>query len=271
MKKEDNRRNIYVFAHWCGMEEAMLMGILYTELLRGKEIFSFEYDEQWLQSAHAQALDPDLQLYTGMHYLNNENKKNFGLFLDSSPDRWGRKLMDRHEAAIARMNNTPVKNLFETDYLLGLFDGQRMGALRFKVELDGPFLNDNKEMATPPWASIRELEAISLRLEEDDIINDPEYMKWLTMLVNPGSSLGGARPKAGIVDTDGNLWIAKFPSSHDDSDIGAWEMLTHELAIDAGINMAECQARKFSTPHHTFLPNALTEMPTMSESTSHRQ
>ena len=161
--------------------------------------------------------------------------------------------MRRRETAIARQEQRIPTNLFETDYLLGVYDSHRMGGLRFKLDPHGLFLNDNKEMVSPPWTSIRELEQISLRLEEDDVINDPEYMKWLNMLVAPGSSLGGARPKASVVDTNDNLWIAKFPSKNDQSDIGGWEIVTYELALAAGINMAQAQAKKFTTNNHTFL------------------
>ena len=253
MNKIETKREVYVFAHWYGMEKPILMGILHSELLRGKEIFSFEYDQSWLQSEYTQLLDPDLQLYSGLHYLNNKDKYNFGLFLDSSPDRWGRILMRRREAALARTGHRQERNLFETDYLLGVYDGHRMGALRFKENLNGPFLNDNKTMASPPWTSIRELEKICLRLEDDDVMDDPDYLKWLNMLVAPGSSLGGARPKASVVDPDKNLWIAKFPSRNDLTDTGGWEMVTYELAIAAGINMARSQAKRFSTDNHTFL------------------
>jgi serine/threonine-protein kinase HipA len=128
-----------------------------------------------------------------------------------------------------------------------------MGGLRSKLEEDGPFLNDNEKMASPPWASLRELEQISLRLEDDDVIDDPEYLKWLSMLIAPGASLGGARPKASIVDNDGGLWIAKFPSRNDQGDIGGWEIVTYELAILAGINMAASKAQKFSSDYYTFL------------------
>jgi len=200
MTKRISKRSINVFAHWLGMVEPALMGILHAELLRGKEIFSFEYDSDWLKSEQAQQLDPDLQLYSGMFYQSDTRKSNFGIFLDSAPDRWGRILMRRREAAIARKENRPEKKLFETDYLLGVYDGHRMGALRFKEDMNMPFLNDNKEFASPPWTSLRELEEISLRLEEDNAEDDPEYLKWLNMLVAPGSSLGGARPKAGVVD-----------------------------------------------------------------------
>lgn len=253
MAKENHNRKILVYADWNDIDEPILMGFLYAEILRGNEIFSFEYDSEWLQSKHAMLLDPELQLYSGIQYLNDDKKYNFGIFLDSSPDRWGRILMRRREAALARKEERPQLNLYETDYLLGVHDEHRMGGLRFKLGVEGSFLNDNVEMASPPWTSIRELEQISLRLEDDDVIDDPEYLKWLSMLIAPGSSLGGARPKASVVDKKGTLWIAKFPSKNDTDDIGAWEMVTHELAIMSGVNMAEAMAKKFSTPRHTFL------------------
>ena len=169
--------------------------------------------------------------------------------------------MKRREAALARKEDRPEEKLFETDYLLGVYDEHRMGALRFKMDRGGPFLNDNREMATPPWASIRELEQISLRLEEEDAVENPEYFKWLMMLVDPGSSLGGARPKASVKDKDGSLWIAKFPSRSDKGDTGGWEMLTYEMALQAGINMAESKAQKFSSDNYTFLTRRFDRTP----------
>jgi len=246
------KRTIYVYADWLQLGAPQLIGALYSETLRGKEIFSFAYQKEWLQSDYAYQLDPDLGLFEGIQYLNDE-KSNFGLFLDSSPDRWGRVLMKRREAAIARKEERKADKLFETDFLLGVFDGHRMGALRFKLDKEGSFLNDNTALASPPWTSLRELEQISLRLEDDDSLDDPDYLKWLQMLVSPGSSLGGARPKAGVLDKEGNLWIAKFPSKNDGDDIGAWEMVTYELAIQSGIVMAESKAEKFSSSQHTFL------------------
>jgi serine/threonine-protein kinase HipA len=143
--------------------------------------------------------------------------------------------------------------LFETDFLLGVFDGHRMGAVRFKLGEDGPFMNDQKKMATPPWTSLRELEHASLQLERDDAINDSEYAQWLSVLIDPGSSLGGARPKASVIDEHGHLWIAKFPSSRDEKNTGAWEMVLHELAKACGIHVSEARLQKFSGKHHTFL------------------
>jgi serine/threonine-protein kinase HipA len=248
-----SKRKIYVYADWQGFETPSLIGYLYSERLRGKEIFSFEYTKEWLNSENAFLFDPELQLYPGLHYLSDEEKKNFGIFTDSSPDRWGRLLMRRREAALARIEKRTEQTLFETDYLLGVFDGHRMGALRFKLEENDPFLNDNRKLASPPWTSLKELEQISLKLEEDDITDDPEYFKWLSMLIAPGSSLGGARPKASVIGKDGNLWIAKFPSRADNGNVGGWEMVTYELALKAGINMAESKAQKFSSDYYTFL------------------
>ena len=183
----------------------------------------------------------------------SDEKSNFGLFLDSSPDRWGRVLLRRREAALARLEKREPMNLTELDFLLGGFDGNRMGGLRFKREMDGPFLDDNKQYAVPAWASLRELEQISLRLENDEASTDPADVRWLNLLVAPGSSLGGARPKASVVDEKGHLWIAKFPSGQDTFDVGAWEMLTHRLAIKAGVDMSDAKSQVFSTKHHTFL------------------
>lgn len=255
------RREIVVFADWHQLGETQRMGVLTADMLRGKEVFSFQYDAHWLKTTNSYSLDPDLQFYRGNQYLNDTSKSNFGLFLDSSPDRWGRVLMRRREAVLAKMEGRSEQNLYETDYLLGVFDGHRMGGLRFKTDENGPFLNDNKEMASPPWASIRELEQISLRLEEDDVSEDPEYLKWLNMLVAPGSSLGGARPKASIVDENNGLWIAKFPSKHDYADVGGWEKVTHTLALKAGLNLAEAKAQKFSNRHHTFLTKRFDRTP----------
>ena len=251
METRSNSKDIYVYAHFTGMIEPVLMGLLKAEFTRGKEIFSFRYSENWLISRYSQILDPELQLYSGSQYTKNE-KQNFGVFLDSSPDRWGRILMKRREAAMARSAKQPEKVLRESDYLLGVFDGHRMGALRFKEDPDGPFLNNNKTLASPPWTSIRELEQISLRLEDDNASEDPEYLKWLNILINPGSSLGGTRPKASVLDDKQNLWIAKFPSKYDSKDIGGWEMVTNELARNAGLNVAVSKIQKFSAKHHTF-------------------
>ncbi len=251
MKK--NETVIWVYADWKSMEEPQLIGMLVAQRVRGKEIFSFEYNEAWLSNSQATLyLDPNLGLYKGKQYLP-DGRNNFGVFLDSAPDRWGRLLMRRREAWQAKLEGREERTLFESDFLLGVFDGHRMGGLRFKLEQDGAFLNNHKKMATPPWTSLRELEYASLQLEKEDAINDPEYTKWLSMLIDPGSSLGGARPKASVLDEKGNLWIAKFPSSKDDKNTGAWEMVLHKLAKVCGIHVPDARLLQFSGKHHTFL------------------
>ena len=243
---------IQVCAHWHGLAEPTLMGTLHVALSRGKEIFSFEYDPAWLKSSHAQILDPSLELFTGPQYTR-DNQANFGMFMDSSPDRWGRLLMQRREAQLARQEKRDSRTLLESDYLLGVFDGHRMGSLRFRLSPTGPFLDNNTDMASPPWARLRDLEYASLQLERDDAEKDKDYMQWLRLLIAPGGSLGGARPKASVVDEDSQLWIAKFPSRKDEINVGGWEYLVHQLAIEAGIDTAVSKIHRFSGDYDTFL------------------
>lgn len=253
MAKTETRKEILVYADWIGVKDPpTLLGTLYSEIVRGKEIFSFEYLEEWLQSKFAQVIDPDLELYSGPHYLD-DRKNNFGIFLDSSPDRWGRVLMRRREAMLARSEHRQAKTLMESDYLLGVYDENRVGGLRFKLSEDGDFLNQDRSLAAPPWTSINELQVISLRLETDEDVVDDEHIKWLNMLMAPGSSLGGARPKASIRDNNNDLWIAKFPSASDTKDVGGWEMVVHTLAVRCGLNIAEAKAERFANKYHTFL------------------
>jgi serine/threonine-protein kinase HipA len=245
------RRTVEVCADWVGLGGPTRMGLLHATAARGKETFSFEYDDAWLAAGRRTALDPSLRLGPGPQFVA-AGRESFGLFLDSSPDRWGRVLMQRREAQLAREEKRKPVRLAEHDYLLGVFDGHRMGALRYRFE-GGPFIDDNADLASPPWTSLRELEAASLHLEHDEEGRAPEYRKWLRLLIAPGRSLGGARPKASVLDDDGQLWIAKFPSALDDHDIGAWESVVSTLAVRAGVAMAEARCIRFGSKHHTFL------------------
>jgi serine/threonine-protein kinase HipA len=157
-------------------------------------------------------------------------------------------LMKKREAAAARKEGRAANKLYESDFLLGVFDGHRMGALRFKLDPNGEYLDNNSITASPPWAKLRDLEYASLQLEEEDDFEDPEYLNWLRLLVAPGSSLGGARPKSSVIDTQHRLWIAKFPGKADQFDIGAWEMVVHDLAVQAGISVPEARIDRFSKP-----------------------
>lgn len=246
------QKEILVFADWKDLNSIKNFGILKIIPAKNKEIFSFEYDQDWLNNSFYSFLDPDLKLYKGNQFLNNE-KPNFGIFLDSSPDRWGRLLMRRRESILARKENRKEKLLLESDYLLGVFDEYRMGGIRFKENLNSDFMNNDRKLASPPWSSLRELEYASSKVENENFIEDDEYLKWLNMLISPGSSLGGARPKASVLDKKNHLWIAKFPSNNDIKDIGAWEMVANELALNSGLNVAEGMLLKFSSKYHTFL------------------
>ena len=242
-------RTIYVYENWRG-ELPSLLGRLRCGFVRGEETFSFEYDPAWLASADsAFSLDPDLALYRGRQYVPLD-KRLFGLFADSCPDRWGRLLMRRKEAIDARKEDRKPRKLTESDFLLGVYDESRMGALRFALEEGGEFLSHDKAFATPPWVHLRTLENASLAFEHDESgLNET----WLRELLAPGSSLGGARPKATVQAADGALWIAKFPSKHDETNTGAWEKVVHDLARLCGLDVPESKLETFSKTGSTFL------------------
>lgn len=247
-------REIEVWADWQELGSPTLMGRLRSSQSRGREVFSFTYEDEWQASGAARQLDPDLLLFGGPQYPKSGERPNFGLFLDSSPDRWGRVLMQRREAALAREAKRPVRRLVETDYLLGVHDEQRSGALRFRdTESGEAWLSDESSMRTPPWTSLRELEHASWKIQDGSASDDPHYLEWLNLLIAPGSSIGGARPKAGVRDPRGDLWIAKFPGRADSRDMAAWEMLAHQLAVKAGLRVAEADLQQFGNSHRTFM------------------
>ncbi len=243
--------SVEVYADWQGLHTPQKVGELQSIVARGKETFAFMYDSQWLERGVIQ-LDPNLQLYGGQQFLAGAEQTNFGVFLDSSPDRWGRTLMQRREAIAARVEERQQRRLTEMDYFLGVHDRQRTGALRYRASSDGPFLSDDGVLAAPPWARLRELEKASWQVQGDEM-DGAEYSQWLAMLLAPGSSLGGARPKAGVSDPGGHLWIAKFSSRSDSYDNAAWEMLAYELACKAGLRVPQCQLISVTEKRRAFL------------------
>ena len=241
-------KTIFVYDDF-SMQKSTLMGILNVNSLKGGESYSFEYDREWLKKTELKiTLDPELMPYTGRQYPFG--KAIFGLFSDSSPDRWGRVLMNKRERILAEKEGRKPSKLYDSDYLLGVYDETRLGGIRFKSEPVGVFLSDDKETAAPPWASLRTLEEASRNFENDDTALSE---KWLNQLIRPGSSLGGARPKATVIDPKEQLWIAKFPSKNDENDTGAWEMVTHDLAELCGLHVPEAKLEKFSNLGSTYL------------------
>ncbi|TXK71960.1 type II toxin-antitoxin system HipA family toxin [Mesonia sp. K4-1] len=241
--------DIYVYADWIGLDGPLEIGVLSAHFAKAKKAFSFEYNKEWLEKGLYQLLDPDISFYSGPQFP--ADKENFGIFLDSMPDTWGKTLMKRREAQDARARNEKAKTLYEMDYLLGVYDESRMGALRFKTDPDGSFLDNDDQSPTPPWSSLGDLQEAVNQLESDT--QNDAIRQWIAVLIAPGSSLGGARPKANILDNDENLWIAKFPSKTDTIDKAAWEFLTYKLAISCGIEMAESKIEMIAGQYHTFL------------------
>lgn len=242
------KTDIWVYAHWLGMSEPRLIGILSAQQAKGRKSFSFAYDSLWISSNEQLLLDPDIAWFVGAQHPGI--KENFGVFMDSMPDTWGRTLMKRRAAQQAKTQKIQAPVLYDIDFLLGVHDESRMGALRFKLKPDGPFLNNDNIAPTPPWSTIRELQHGAELIESNK--ETSEAKKWLAILMAPGSSLGGARPKANILDVDGHPWIAKFPSKNDSIDKGAWEYLIYKLALRAGVVMSECKLQHVAGKYNTF-------------------
>lgn len=246
---------IAVYADWQGLPQPRRIGFLHGRKTRAREHFEFEYDPLALQDPliGRLQLDPAIDLFAGSQYPQAPHDR-FGVFADSSPDRWGRLLMDRRHERELRSGLKPAgSRLFETDYLLLVHDLYRVGALRFRLDDAGPFLDERIGVAAPPFAEIHALERASRAVEQDAENTDPKAASWLRMLIAPGGSLGGARPKASVVDQDGQLYIAKFPSTRDRIDVGGWEMLVHALATACGLKVASAMARRFASEHHCFM------------------
>jgi serine/threonine-protein kinase HipA len=247
--------SIAVYADWIGLAEPLRLGQLHVRRGTGREIFEFEFDS--LALAHPTItnlqIDPRLGLFEGRQHPP-QGHETFGVFSDASPDRWGRLLMRRRLERAQRAGQVgKAARLYESDYLLGVHDAYRSGALRLRLNDAGDFLDNQHGTAAPPFVQLRELEAASLALEHDEDNTSAAGDDWLRMLIAPGGSLGGARPKASVVDPNGHLWIAKFPSVRDEHDVGAWELVVQTLAKGCGLAVPESLARQFASPHHTFL------------------
>lgn len=228
------------------------MGELSYESLRGEDSYGFSFDEEWLRKAGELFLSADLNNYPGVQYTA-AGCDIFGCFSDALPDRWGRTLLNRREQLLAQEEGRPLRRLSSFDYLLGIDDYSRMGGFRFKERADADFINSTPTLRVPPLANIRDLEFAARQIEQSEQQNELPDKKWIAQLIQPGSSLGGARPKASVIDTDGSLSVAKFPSRQDDYDAELWEHLCHLLAKRAGISVAETRVLQTSDRRHTLI------------------
>jgi len=246
---------IGIYADWEGLQEPKRIGFLHSRRTRTRELFEFQYDPQALNDPGLNfiQLDPEIGLFEGAQYPAQPRDK-FGVFGDSSPDRWGRMLMKRRlERDIRAGVQAEGTRLYESDYLLGVHDLYRVGALRYRLEDEGEFLDNRTDVAAPPFTEIASLERASRALEDDPDNTALMGQEWLRLLIAPGGSLGGARPKASVTDESGRLCIAKFPSTRDEYDVGGWEMVVNALATGCGLHVAAAEARKFASDHHCFM------------------
>ena len=246
---------IAVYADWETLNGPRRLGFLHVRKTRSANVFEFEYDSAALADPALNfiSLDPRIGLFEGRQYPG-QHQSRFGLFADSSPDRWGQLLMKRRLERDIREGLVPEgTKLYESDFLLGVHDRYRVGAIRYKLNDQGNFLDDRDGLAAPPFVELRALEQASRALESDEDNTAPDGREWLRMLIAPGGSLGGARPKASVADEAGHLWIAKFPSTRDDYDVGGWELVVNALADSCGLRVANGVAQRFASDHHCFM------------------
>lgn len=244
-------KQLWVYADFHFIPAAEKLGILCYDRVRGNEVFSFSYSQDWLNRYGNIRLGGDLGTFPGLQYAPSNSI--FGCFADSLPDRWGRTLAEKREEIEAKRAHRPVKKLDSLDYLLSIDDMMRMGGFRFKMDEASPFLNDYGAMRIPPIAYIRELAAAADAIEASDELKELPEEKWLYQLLNPGTSLGGARPKANVMEQDKSLWIAKFPSREDRHDVSQWELFCILLAQSCGIDVADAKTMDSGKRYHIFL------------------
>lgn len=243
---------LLVFADFDWLDKPELVGELCYEKLRGSDSYAFQYDEHWLKGHAEVKLSEDINNYPGMQYTQ-PGQDVFGCFSDALPDRWGQTMLKRREQILASEEKRAVRSLSSFDYLMGIDDFSRMGGFRFKKELEGEFINVSASLKIPPLTELKDLLHASREIEKSEEANVLPEKKWIAQLIQPGSSLGGARPKASVLDEKGNLCIAKFPSRKDDYDAGLWEHFSHLLAQKAGIEVAQTKVLGGLGKYHTFL------------------
>jgi len=245
-------KKLLVYADFDWLKELMYVGELSYESLRGSDNYGFTFNDSWLKRYGNLYLSSDLNNYPGRQYTQPGSDL-FGCFADALPDRWGRTLLNRREQIVAMEEGRPVRRLTSYDYLTGIDDFSRMGGFRFKETPEGDFINSYEKLRIPPLTDIRDLIHASREIERREEENRLPDIKWIAQLIQLGSSLGGARPKASVINRDNRLYIAKFPSRKDDYDVGLWEHFCHLLAKKAGISAASTQVIATGDKHHTLL------------------
>ena len=245
-------KRLYVYADFDWLKDTQLVGELSFESLRGSDSYGFKFSNEWLKQHGDIFLSDDLNNYPGQQYTQPD-RDIFGCFADALPDRWGRTLLLRREQIEAEEEHRPVRRLSSFDFLTGIDDYSRMGGFRFKETPDGEFINTHESLRIPPLTSMHTLVAASEEIERSEEQNQLPDKRWIAQLVQPGSSLGGARPKASVIDTDGTLYVAKFPSRKDDYDVGLWEHFSHLLAAKAGIDAAATKVIPANDKYHALL------------------
>jgi len=236
---------ITVYADFDFLPAPQEIGTLGYEHVRGKDHFVFQYSRQWLKQYGGILLSGDLMNVPSLQHPRG-NESVFGFVKDSFPDRWGRLLLDRRERLIAKSEGRPKRMLTNYDYLTGIEDFTRMGGIRYKAEDCDGYINASEKYLVPPIESLRALCDACHEIELAEERNELPEQRWLDQLIDPGTSLGGARPKANVMDSDGKLYVAKFPSKKDLENTELIEHFSHHLAKEAGINVAKTSTIKIS-------------------------
>ena len=245
-------KKITVFADFDFLATPQEIGTLGYERVRGKDHFVFEYSREWLKKHGGIMLSGDLMNVPSLQHPRGADSV-FGFVKDSFPDRWGRLLLDRRERLKAQAESRPVRMLTNFDYLTGIEDFTRMGGIRYRDEDSDSYMNDSAKFLVPPIESLRALCDACHEIESAEERNELPEQRWIDQLIDPGTSLGGARPKANVIDADGKLFVAKFPSKKDLENTELIEHFSHRLAAAAGINVANTHTIKISKDRHLLL------------------
>ena len=242
--------SIEILASFDFLPQEITIGTLEYERIKGSASYRFSYDKAFLNAFPHVNLSADFGRFLGMQAATGSL---FSFLGDALPDRWGRALIDKKEHIEAKEAGRLPRTFDDFGYLVRIDDFSRMGALRLKY--NGKYIGlDNGNLSVPPIAELETFIREAHLIEEAERMNQPYQKTWLDNIWKPGSSLGGARPKLNVIDTDGSLLIAKIPSVKDTYDIGLWEHFACTLAKKAGIRTAESRVLRIGpTPYHTLM------------------